>query len=87
MVDRMTKNTLEKENVELRCRITRHVFRKGSVRDYPLEIRHRDGHPTSVLYHATVYRVAGNVAGVFASARIGVERVARRSDGDRGKLS
>jgi len=28
------------------------VFRKGTVRDYPLEIRHRDGRVTPVLYNA-----------------------------------
>ncbi len=46
------------------------VFRDGSVRDYPLELRHRDGHVTSVLYNASVYRdEAGNVVGIFAAAR------------------
>ena len=46
------------------------AFRQGQVRDYPLEIRHRDGHATSVLYNATVYRDdTGEVAGVFAAAR------------------
>ena len=46
------------------------VFDKGAVRDYPLEIRHRDGRITPVLYNATVFRdEAGNVAGVFAAAR------------------
>jgi len=46
------------------------VFRVGSVRDYPLELRHRDGHVTSVLYNASVYRDdKGQVAGVFAAAR------------------
>ncbi|MCX5817233.1 MAG: PAS domain S-box protein, partial [Proteobacteria bacterium] len=46
------------------------VFREGSLRDYPLEIRHRDGHVTSVLYNASVYRNdAGDVVGVFAAAR------------------
>ncbi len=46
------------------------VFREGTVRDYPLEIRHSDGHITPVLYNASVYRdEAGKVAGVFASAR------------------
>ena len=46
------------------------VFGEGSVRDYPLEIRHRDGHVTSVLYNASVYRDEfGNVVGVFAAAR------------------
>jgi PAS domain S-box-containing protein len=48
----------------------RKVFREGSVQDYPLEIRHRDGGVTSVLYNATVYRdETGEVAGVFAAAR------------------
>ena len=42
------------------------VFGEGSVRDYPLEIRHRDGHVMSVLYNASVYRdESGNVVGVF----------------------
>ena len=46
------------------------VFREGLARDYPLELRHRDGRITSVLYNASVYRdESGNVAGVFAAAR------------------
>ena len=46
------------------------VFREGFVRDYPLELRHRDGRITSVLYNASVYRDEnGNVAGIFAAAR------------------
>ncbi|MDN7023889.1 PAS domain S-box protein [Methanoculleus sp. FWC-SCC1] len=46
------------------------VFRDGQVRNYPLEIRHRDGTITPVIYTATVYRDEdGNVAGVFAAAR------------------
>jgi hypothetical protein len=42
------------------------------ARDYPLTLRHRDGHEalTEVLYNASVYRDAsGNVLGVFAAAR------------------
>ena len=40
------------------------------MRDYPLEVRHRDGHTVPVLYNATVYRdEAGEVIGVFAAAR------------------
>ena len=51
------------------------VFREGFVRDYPLEVRHRDGHITSVLYNASVYRdEAGHVIGVFAAARDITER-------------
>jgi PAS domain S-box-containing protein len=46
------------------------VFRDGSVTDYELGIRHRDGHVTPVMYNATVYRdESGNVIGVFAAAR------------------
>ncbi|HEX9078331.1 MAG TPA: MASE3 domain-containing protein [Desulfuromonadaceae bacterium] len=48
----------------------RQVFHDGTVRDYPLEIKHRDGHATPVLYNASVYRDAdGTVVGVFAAAR------------------
>ena len=47
-----------------------HVFREGFVRDYPLEVRHRDGRVTPVLYNASVYRdESGKVIGVFAAAR------------------
>src|SRR5208337_4401636 len=46
------------------------VFREGFVRDYLLEIRHRDGHTVPVLYNAAIYRdEAGGVAGVIAAAR------------------
>lgn len=46
------------------------AFREDAVRDYPLAIRHRDGHVTDVLYNASTYRDAeGRVAGVFAAAR------------------
>jgi PAS domain S-box-containing protein len=48
----------------------REAFSKGSVTDYPLTIRHKDGRLTDVLYNASVYRDAsGNVLGVFAAAR------------------
>ena len=53
----------------------RRAFGEGSVRDYPLEIRHRDGQVISVLYNAAVYRdEGGKVAGVFAAARDVTER-------------
>ena len=48
----------------------RKVFLEGTVRDYPLEIAHRDGQLVPVLYNATLFRDSdGNVAGVFAAAR------------------
>src|SRR5206468_5770229 len=46
------------------------VLKEGSVRDYPLAIRHSSGRIVDVLYNATVYRdAAGKVRGVFAAAR------------------
>jgi PAS domain S-box-containing protein len=48
----------------------RRVFSQGFVTDYPLTIRHREGHCTDVLYNASVYKdIRGNVLGVFAAAR------------------
>jgi PAS domain S-box-containing protein len=46
------------------------VFQDGSAHDHLLELRHRDGHLTPVLYNASVYRdPSGNALGVFAAAR------------------
>ena len=46
------------------------VFETGTVRDYELEIQHKDGRVTPVVYNASVYRdETGKVAGVFAAAR------------------
>ena len=51
------------------------VFMQGEVRDYPLEIQHKDGHITPVLYNASVYRNENDeVIGVFAAARDITER-------------
>lgn len=51
------------------------AFEAGSVRDYPLEIRHPDGHITPVIYNASVYRdEEGKIIGVFAAARDITER-------------
>lgn len=53
----------------------RKAFRDGFVRNFALEIRHRDGHLMPVLYNASVYREeTGEVAGVFAAARDITER-------------
>jgi PAS domain S-box-containing protein len=57
-----------------------HAFRNGSVRDYALELRHRDGHATSVLCNASVYRDrSGQALGVVAAAR-DVTQVKRAQD-------
>ena len=46
------------------------VFEQGTVRDYELEIRRKDGYVTSVVYNASIYRhESGEIAGVFAAAR------------------
>jgi two-component system, chemotaxis family, sensor kinase Cph1 len=51
------------------------VFRDGTVRDYPLEIKHKNGVLTPVLYNASVYKdESGGVVGVFAAARDITER-------------
>jgi PAS domain S-box-containing protein len=51
------------------------VFRTRSHRNEPLEIRHRDGHVTLVLYNASLYQdEKGQVVGVFAAARDITER-------------
>jgi PAS domain S-box-containing protein len=51
------------------------VFEKGLVRDYPLEIKHKNGHTTPVLYNASIYKdESGEVIGVFAAARDITER-------------
>ncbi|WP_292391848.1 PAS domain-containing sensor histidine kinase [Methanosarcina sp. UBA5] len=51
------------------------VFKDGEVRDYPLDIKHKEGNITPVLYHASVYRDEdGKVIGVFAAARDIIER-------------
>ncbi len=46
------------------------VFKEGVVKDYELEIRHRGGHVTPVIFSATVYHdESGEIAGVLAAAR------------------
>ncbi|NVM20325.1 MAG: PAS domain S-box protein [Desulfobacterales bacterium] len=58
-----------------------HVFQEGYVRDYPLEIKHRDGRVTPVLYNASVYKDAhGSIAGVFAAARDITKRKKMKED-------
>jgi len=46
------------------------VFKEGSVRDYPLTIRHISGRAIVVVYNTTICRnEAGEIQGVFAAAR------------------
>jgi PAS domain S-box-containing protein len=52
------------------------VFETGTVRDYELQIRHKDGHITSVLYNASIFHdEGGEIKGVFAAARDITERL------------
>lgn len=51
------------------------VFKDRWIIDYPLEIKHKKGHVTPVLYNASVYEGEfGDVIGVFAAARDITER-------------
>ncbi len=46
------------------------VISESAIRNYPLQIRHSDGHVTSVMYNASVLRnEQGELKGVFAAAR------------------
>jgi len=46
------------------------AFKEGSVQNYELEIKHRDGHLTPVLYNASLYYdEAGKAVGIFAATR------------------
>ncbi|MBE9547290.1 MAG: PAS domain S-box protein, partial [Proteobacteria bacterium] len=57
-------------NPEMANKGYQQVFRDGHVQDYPLEIKHRDGKVTPVLYNASVYKdTQERIAGVFAAAR------------------
>ena len=45
------------------------AFTEGQVKDYELEIRHREGNLTAVIYNASVYRdSSGKIVGLFAAA-------------------
>jgi PAS domain S-box-containing protein len=51
------------------------VFKEGPVRDYELQIAHRSGRITAILYNASLYEdESGNVLGIFAAARDITER-------------
>ncbi len=51
-------------------KVYQEVFEKGSVADYPLTIRHKNGKLTDVLFNGSVYKdTKGNVLGVVIVAR------------------
>ena len=51
-------------------KVYQEVFANGSVADYPLTIRHKDGKLTDVLFNGSVYKDdSGNVLGVVVVAR------------------
>jgi len=57
-------------NHEMAKQVYQQVFRDGYVRDYELEIKHKDGKTTAVTYNASVYHDENKkILGVFAAAR------------------
>ncbi|NTU41869.1 MAG: PAS domain S-box protein [Nitrospirales bacterium] len=59
----VTEPEKAKEGFELVCR-------EGEVKDYPLELRHRDGGNTPVLFNANLFKdKTGKVLGILAIAR------------------
>ena len=51
-------------------KVYKEVFAKGSVADFPLTVRHKDGELTDVLFNGSVYKDGrGNVSGVVIVAR------------------
>jgi len=61
------------------------AFNEGMVLDYELEIRHKFGQSTPVLYNASVYKnEEGRIIGVFAAARDITER--KRMEDERRKV-
>ncbi len=56
---------------------------EGILRDYPLEVRHVEGHSTSVLFNAAVFH--NGQEGVFAIARD--ITVQKRAEGEKEKIS
>ncbi len=62
------------------------AFANGTVKDYPLALRHVSGKLMEVLYNASVYRNGrGEVAGVFAAARDITER--KKAENELGELN
>ncbi|MBI5572872.1 MAG: DUF3365 domain-containing protein [Desulfomonile tiedjei] len=62
----------------------RKAFEAGSLRDYELEIRHKSGALTPVMYNACVYRSAsGRIVGLFAAARDITERKLAEAERER----
>jgi len=51
-------------------KVYQEVFAKGSVADFPLTLRHKDGELTDVLFNGSVYKDGrGNISGVVIVAR------------------
>lgn len=62
------------------------VFKDGIIEDCELELKHKDGHTTTVICNASVYKdECGQVEGVFVSARDINERKIREAELERQK--
>lgn len=63
------------------------VFKEGTIEDYELELKHKDGYATPVMCNASVYKNEyGQVNGVFISARDITQRKIREEELERQKL-
>lgn len=63
------------------------VFKEGTIEDYELELKHKDGYATTVICNASVHKgKCGRVKGVFISARDITQRKIREEELERQKL-
>lgn len=64
------------------------VFKDGAIDDYELEMKHKDGYSTAVLYNASVYKDdCGKAVGVFVAARDITQRKIREEELEKDKVA
>ncbi len=67
--------------------VNKKVFEEGTIEDYELELKHKDGYATTVICNASVHKgKCGRVKGVFISARDITQRKIREEELERQKL-
>ncbi|HZY24467.1 MAG TPA: PAS domain S-box protein, partial [Bacteroidales bacterium] len=67
-------------------KVSKTVFSKRVIKNYPLTIKHSSGLTTDVLYNATIFKnEAGDIQGVFAAARDISDQKRLQSDLKRSK--
>lgn len=63
------------------------VLKEGTIEDYELELKHKEGYATTVMCNASVYKdECGQVKGVFISARDITQRKIREEELEKQKL-